>query len=194
MTDENLKRVPEAQIEGMFLQRMSTRAFAEETITDDEVMTLFEAAKWAPSSFNEQPWLFLYETNGPDRDLFDSILLGANRAWASKAPLLMYACANVFTDDGGAKRTALFDTGAAWMSIALQAHLMGLSAHAMAGIDLDLGYKKLEVPQDKYEIVCAIAVGRKDLSGLPDKLLKREETPSQRKSLKSIVRRGCFPK
>ena len=102
------------------MQRIEPRSFAAEPLSDAEVASLFEGARWSPSSFNGQPWLFLYETDGPDRTLFDSVLMPRNRAWASKAPLVGFIFANTRTPDGREPRTAQFDTGAAWMALTLQ--------------------------------------------------------------------------
>ena len=113
-------RVPSAQVDPLFVNRWSPRSFAAEPLSDAEVASLFEGARWSPSSFNGQPWLFLYETDGPDRPLFDSVLMPRNRAWASKAPLVGFIFANTRTPDGREPRTAQFDTGAAWMALTLQ--------------------------------------------------------------------------
>ena len=133
MTKTPNPRVPSARVDAQFIDRWSPRSFAPEPLSAAEIASLFEAARWSPSSSNLQPWLFLYETDGPDRPLFDSILKPGNRVWASKAPLLAFLFARIRTEDGREPRTTQFDAGAAWMSLALQAHALGICTHAMAG-------------------------------------------------------------
>ena len=87
MTDMTNPRVATARVDAQFIDRWSLRSFAPEPLTAAEIASLFEAARWAPSSSNLQPWLFLYETDGPDRPVFDSILKPGNRVWAAQAPL-----------------------------------------------------------------------------------------------------------
>ena len=185
-------RVPSAQVDPLFVNRWSPRSFAAEPLSDAEIASLFEGARWSPSSFNGQPWLFLYETDGPDRPLFDSVLMPRNRAWASKAPLVGFIFANTRTPDGREPRTAQFDTGAAWMALALQARLLGIYTHAMAGIDRDAAHEKLGVDAQHYTVMCGFAAGRiGPRDALPPELQQREQ-PSDRKPLSEIAHRGAL--
>ena len=93
-------RVASAAVEELIIGRWSPRSFSADPLSDAEIASLFEGARWAPSSFNGQPWLFLYETDGPDRPVFDSVLMPRNRAWASKAPLVGFIFANTRTPEG----------------------------------------------------------------------------------------------
>jgi nitroreductase len=112
--------------------------------------------------------------------LFDSMLNENNRRWAPNAPLLMYVVAGTVAEDGRVRRTASFDTGAAWMSLALQARLMGLYAHAMGGIQRDRVYEVLGLSKDAFDVICAVAIGRRAGSEqLPEDLQERER-PSGR--------------
>ena len=142
MTETENPRIASADVDPLFINRWSPRSFSDEPLTDAEIASLFEGARWSPSSFNRQPWLFVYETDGPDRELFDSILMEGNRVWASKAPLVGFIFAETKSDDGRRNRVAQFDSGAAWMSLALQARSMGLYTHGMGGIDLGRGPRK----------------------------------------------------
>ena len=188
-------RVAQARVDPLFVDRWSPRSFAPEPLSEADIASLFEAARWAPSSSNVQPWLFLYETDGPDRPVFDSILNPRNRAWASKAPLLAFLFANVRTPDGREPRTAQFDAGAAWMSLALQAHALGISTHAMAGIDLAAAHERLGVDRESYAAMCGIAAGRRGpREALPAELREREGARSHRKPLAEIARRGILGK
>ena len=176
-------RVPEAQVDSMFLDRWSPRAFLDEPIPEHQIKTLFEAARWAPSCFNEQPWLFLYATELEQRKIFTSLLLEKNQRWAANAPLLIFVVARrKFMKGGAHNRHAKFDAGAAWMSLALQARKLGLYAHAMAGFHLEKSYQVLGVPKEDYVVIAAVAVGRLgDSSRLPDDL-REMELPKDRKA------------
>lgn len=185
---------PEAKgVEPVFLERWSTRAFSPEPLSQAEIETLFEAARWAPSSSNSQPWLFLYATDGPERDVFNSLLRPGNQAWATAAPLLVFIAARKGDGAGRVFRTGQFDTGAAWMSIAIQANKMGLFTHAMGGINIDEVHDRLELPRDEFDVLAGLAIGKiGDASTLSEELQARE-TPSDRKPLSEITRRWSMP-
>ena len=186
-------RAAQARVDPLFIDRWSPRSFAPEPLSEADVASLFEAARWAPSSSNVQPWLFLYETDGPDRPIFDSILNPRNRAWAAKAPLLGFLFAQIRTADGREPRTAQFDAGAAWMSLALQAHTLGIRTHAMAGIDLAAAHERLGVDRESYAAMCGIAAGRLGpREALPAELQERERARSDRKPLAEIARKGIL--
>lgn len=176
-------RIPASDVDCIFTDRWSPRAFKQDSLPELQIQTLFEAARWAPSCFNEQPWLFVYPANAEQHTMFLDLLVPKNRRWACKAPLLLFLLARRhFSQSGIENRHALFDTGAAWLSLALQARRLGLYAHAMAGFDLEGSYQQLQIDRDKYTVVAAIAIGRRDNpEGLPDDLLAME-APSDRKN------------
>jgi nitroreductase len=186
-------RTPETEVDSVFVDRWSPRVFLSDPIPEHQLRALFEAARWAPSSNNEQPWLFLYARTPEDRERFAGVLNSRNREWASHAPVLMFVLARRnFAASGKPNRTAPFDTGAAWMSLALQARRLGLHAHGMAGFDVEQAYEVLGVPRDEYEIIAAIAVGRR---GDPARLAERDaarELPNTRKPLAEVAREGGF--
>ena len=185
-------RVAAAPVDRLFIDRWSPRSFAAEPLSAADIASMFEGARWSPSSFNGQPWLFLYETDGPDRALFDAVLMPRNRAWASKAPLVGFIFANTRLPDGREVRTAPFDTGAAWMALALQARLRGIYTHAMAGIDRDAAHAKLGVDAEHYTVMCGFAAGRiGPRAALPAELQQREQ-PSDRKPLAEIAHQGAL--
>lgn len=175
-------RIPDWDIDSMFTDRWSPRAFASDPLSDREIQTLFEAARWAPSCFNEQPWLFVYATEPNQRAKLASCLVAKNQAWAGRAPLLMFILARRnFQKTGKENRHAPYDAGAAWMALALQARKLGLYAHAMAGFNLEKAYEALGASREEYLVMAAIAVGRKtEDSGLPDDL-RAMENPNSRK-------------
>ena len=192
LTEPSKLRKPEAPVDSMFIERWSPRAFSQEPLSDEEISSLFEAARWAPSSYNLQPWLFLYATNGPTRETFNSILFPLNRDWAANAPLLVFLLSRITDDKGGSIPTGRFDSGAAWMSLAFQASIMGLVTHAMAGFDIDAAYEKLKIPRDRYEVECAIAAGHQgDASSLAEFLRQREQ-PNLRMPLNRVAFSGTF--
>ena len=186
-------RIAEAPVEHLFIDRWSPRSFADTALTDDEISTMFEGARWAPSSFNRQPWLFVYETDGPDRALFNSILFDRNQLWASKAPLLGFIFARTVDDDGRELRTAEFDTGAAWMGLALSAATLGIYTHGMAGIDRDAAHVKLGVPSENWKVMCGFAAGRIGPKDALPAEMQAVEAPSGRNSQLVFVRKGATP-
>lgn len=185
-------RRTEAAVDAEFPGRWSPRAFAPDPLTQAQIDSLFEAARWAPSSSNTQPWLFLYATDGPEREVFDALLVESNRLWAKRAPMLMFVLAAKFSKSGRRLGSGHFDTGAAWQSLALQARKMGLYTHPMGGFLVDESYAKLGVPRDRYDVIAAVAIGKRGaITDLPDELVGRE-TPSDRKPLAEVSQRGFF--
>ncbi len=193
--DRENPRVPEVEVNAIFTDRWSPRSFTGDSIPEHQLLSLFEAARWAPSCFNEQPWLFFCATNEKEKEQYLSVLAEKNRAWASKAPVLIFlASRKSFSQNGDLNEWSEFDAGAAWMSLALQARYLGLYAHAMAGFDRDKAHDVLKAPQEDYKIMAAIAVGRKgDPDDLPEEIRKMEK-PNTRKPLSEMLNSGSFTK
>ena len=187
-------RTPAAPVAAMFVDRWSPRAFAAEPVTREELATIFEAARWAPSAFNQQPWLFLYAADETHLPAYRALLTASNRTWADHAPVLAVLFAKRTLDRNGApNRWAAFDCGAAWMSVALQARELGLFAHAMAGFDQARAHETLGVPAERYEALAMIAIGhRGDPTQLPDALRTRE-MPSGRHPPEHTAVEGVLP-
>lgn len=181
-------RKRDEEVDSMFIDRWSPRAFSSEPIDKQHVEMLIEAARWAPSAYNEQPWRFAYAITDSDRNRFVSALVEQNQVWAAAAPVLMFIFAKkLFTHDGSVNKWAQFDTGAAWMSMALQARKLGFYTHAMAGFDPLKVYQITNVSSEQYEMVAAVAIGKRaDASGLPDPL-KAYENPTPRKPVKELL-------
>ena len=134
--------------------------FSGAPLSEEQKTSLFEAARWAPSCYNEQPWFFLLPANEKEEKLFFSLLAPPNQEWVAKAGLLCYVIARRhFHLNNKLNRHNAFDAGAAWMALALQAETMGLSAHAMGGYDNESAYATLKINKDTHEIIAAIAVG-----------------------------------
>lgn len=193
MIDRSNHRIPAAEVDSQFVDRWSPRAFEETPLTATQLASLFEAARWAPSCYNEQPWLFLYAVTAKDRARFAEALVPANHDWASRAPLLMFVlCRRRFGHDERENRHAPFDAGAAWMSLALQARKLGLHAHAMAGFSRQKAYGILEVPEADYDIMAAVAVGYRGGAELLPAEVALREVPNERKATTEVAREGTF--
>ncbi|MFM0123492.1 nitroreductase family protein [Paraburkholderia sp. RL18-101-BIB-B] len=194
MTTSN-SRTAEHVIDRQFLDRWSPRAFRSDPIPEATLLTLLEAARWAPSSYNSQPWRFVYaRRDTPHWEQFVGFLNEFNQSWARHAAAIIIVLSkNTFTPPGGATEvpapTHSFDTGAAWGYLALQASLSGWHAHGLAGIERKKIRQALAVP-DAYSIDAAIAIGRAgDKSSLPEALQARE-VQSQRNPLSAIASEG----
>lgn len=187
MTD----RSAQAPVDRLFIDRWSPRAFDGSALSEADRDSLFEAARWAPSAFNVQPWRLLYAQPGDANwDRFLNLLVPANQAWARNASLLIFFV-SAATSRGKPSHTHSYDTGAAWMSLALQAEKLGLRAHGMSGVDFEAARSELAVPED-FRIEAAAAVGRQtDPSSLPENL-RAAEKPSDRKPLSDVAIAGNF--
>jgi nitroreductase len=189
-------RAPDHEIAEPFFARWSPRAFTGEDIPERTLLGLFEAARWAPSAMNAQPWRFVYARRGsPAFEKLLSALVPANQAWASKASALVAILSErtMRLPKGEVVPSAShsFDAGAAWAQMALQAHLWGWSTHAMGGFDREVARQVLAAPDD-HAIEVIVAVGKRgDPSTLPDWARSREK-PNDRLPLSAIVREGTF--
>jgi nitroreductase len=191
--DISTYRQPEYPIEQLFLNRWSPRAMSGEELSEAELMPLFEAARWAPSSYNNQPWRFLYaRRNTPHWPQFFDLMIAGNQNWAKNAAVLVVIISKTtFDHDGNPSPTHTFDTGAAWANLALQATLRGLVTHGMQGFDYDKARQVLQVPAD-YTVEAMVAIGKPgNKDDLPERLRQRE-VPSGRKRLAEIVWEGHF--
>ncbi len=178
------------RIEDLIARRWSPRAFDDRAVEPGKLKTLFEAARWAPSSNNEQPWRFLAATreNRSDFDRLLNCLTEGNLKWAVRAPVLMLSVASLFfEDDGKPNRHALHDTGMAVENLVLQATALGLHAHQMAGYDVEKARRDCQIPSG-FEPVAMIAVGYPgDPAILPDYLHQRELKPRERQPITDFV-------
>lgn len=188
-------RKPEAEVDPQFPDRWSPRAFRPDPLTPAQIASLFEAVRWAPSCFNEQPWRIVYATpDDADHARLLGLLVPANQSWAGRAPLLMiFFASRNFAHNGKPNRTAAFDAGSGWMSLALEARHLGLYAHGMAGFDVQRSYAELGVDPEQFEAIAAVAVGYLgDPADLPENYRARE-VPSDRRPQASFAFRGRFP-
>ena len=182
-------------IDPIFLERWSPRAFDASVMPEEDLLTMLEAARWAPSSFNYQPWRFLYALRGrPDFERFLALLLPFNINWAKDASALLMIISDtlmIASEKSSPSHSHSFDAGAAWAQLALQARRMGYHTHGMAGVDFERARAELCVPE-RFRLEAAIAVGKQgDASKLIEKLQAREK-PSDRKPLMDIAYAGSF--
>jgi nitroreductase len=190
--DSKNSRVAGASVEPMFTDRWSSKAFTDQKLTDDQIASLFEAAHWAPSAGNRQPWVFVYATDGPQREKFNSLLSEGNARYSPKAAMLILVFARTADAEGNKIRTGQFDTGAAWMSLALQANRMGLNTRAMGGIDLDAAYDVAGVPREQFETICAINVGYRGTDNDLHPRMVKENFANSRKDVSEIAFEGRY--
>lgn len=187
-----MTRTLEHPADPQFIRRTSPRAMSGEALTRDDLLPLFEAARWAPSCANSQPWRFVYALAGtPAFDAFFNTLAGGNQPWCKRAGALVLACANTLMSNGKPSPTPAFDAGAAWMSFALQGSLSGLVVHGMAGFDAARAREVAHVPED-HLVIAMIAVGKPgSIDDLPEAYRSRE-VPTPRDSVDTFIREGSF--
>lgn len=187
---EKLKHAPAVPgVEDLFLRRWSPRAFANKEVSKEDLKTIFEAASWAASSYNEQPWRFFLGRRGDAtyQKIFD-VLVEFNQSWAKSAPVLILSVAsNKFAQNGHPNKYSIHDTGAATAYLSLQATALGLHTHSMAGFDHSHARRAFNV-SDEYDIGAVTALGYLgDPSTLHDQMRSQEVSPRSRKPISEIV-------
>lgn len=186
-------RSPEYDIAPLILNRWSRRAMTGEQLAESELMALFEAARWAPSSRNNQPWRYRFATPAsPEWDSFFALLSEGNQRWAEKAAALVVVLSvTTYPDSSESIRNHSFTTGASWQNLALEGTRRGLVVHPMQGFDVEAARQTLNVPDDiRVEIMTAIGV-----PGPRDELADRDrerEYPSDRRPVDTFVAEGAF--
>ena len=185
------RRTPDHPIDPLFVDRWSPRAMSGEPVSDQELFVLFEAARWAPSSGNLQPWRMLYaHRDTPDWATFFGLLKESNQAWCrNAAALVLFASQQTSSRSGAPLRTHSFDTGAAWANFALQGTRSGLVVHGMAGFDYDAARERLRIP-DAWSVEAMIAVGRPGPVEVLSESLQAREAPSQRQPVSAFIHKG----
>jgi len=192
-------RLADHPTDPLFVERWSPRAFDGSAIPHEDLLTIFEAARWAPSAFNSQPWRFLYAHRGDvNWERFLSLLIPWNQSWAHSASVLVYIVSDSlpFTDkktgEPAPSMTHSFDAGAAWACLALQATRMGYHAHGMSGIQYDAAREALGLPE-RYHLNAACVIGRIGDPAMLDEKLRAREGPSDRKPVEDFAFAGAFP-
>jgi nitroreductase len=186
-------RRPDFDIDRIFLNRWSPRSMSGDEISRDVLFSLFEAARWAPSSNNNQPWRFIYACRNTDRwPIFFDLLTEQNKIWVKNAAVLIVVISKkTFDYNEKPARTHSYDAGAAWENLALQGSLKALVVHGMQGFDYDGARRTLNIP-DVFQVEAMIAIGKPGKKeDLPEGLQERE-VPSPRRNLSEIVMEGSF--
>ncbi|MFB6284289.1 MAG: nitroreductase family protein [Halobacteria archaeon] len=186
-------REMEYEVDPLFLNRWSPRGMTGELLDEDEYMPLFEAARWAPSSYNNQGWRFFIATReSDDWNEYLDLLVEGNRAWAKDAAVLVViASKTTFDHNGNPARTHSFDAGAAWENLALEGARRGLVVHGMQGFDYDAARETVELPEE-FEVEAMCAIGRRAPRESLSEELREREVPSGRKPLDEIVIEGSY--
>jgi nitroreductase len=185
-------RTPEHDVDPLFVNRWSPRAFRPDPVPRNVLDSMVEAARWAPSSMNLQPWRFIIG-QGETRASWNDLLMGFNQAWAPNAPVMVWVVARKTFGPGTHQpadtpnRHALFDTGAATVQFVLEGERHGVKAHYLGGVDVKRAHERLGLGPDD-ELVCALVLGYPaEAETLPEALRAREK-PSDRKSANIIAR------
>lgn len=191
-----LSRQPDHSVDPQFVERWSPRAFSPEPVSQAVVDSLLEAARWAPSAYNSQPWKIHYaHREDADWPVFLDLLVPGNREWAQdgSALFVMFAQPRFYFAPAKEERdcaTKEFDCGAAWMAMALQAHSLGLHLHAMIGFDMKRANAALGVAPELTPQAMMVLGQKTD----PEKLnpsLQRREAPTPRRAVSEFAVRGC---
>ncbi|MDE0267905.1 MAG: nitroreductase family protein [Acidimicrobiaceae bacterium] len=184
------KRISDSSLMNeVFLNRWSPRSFSNRPVAEEQLAAIFEAARWAPSCYNEQPWYYVYETDGENRQDILNIFTERNRQWAQRAPVVGLVIART-TLEGGSGRTRDFDVGSATMAMLIQATMFGLYAHLMGGIHVDDAHELLDINPEEAKIICGFVIGHLgNPTTLPEPLQKMEQ-PNTRKAASEFAFKG----
>lgn len=185
----------EHDVHPLVRQRFSPRAFTTESVSEQEILTLFEAASWAPSSMNEQPWRFRYTLRGErEFDTLRGTFSGGNQPWAPNAAAIVAISGMKHHERGGAKNASWsFDTGLAVGNLLLQATAMGLHGHLLGGFDRAEAMSLLEIDAESEGLICLLVLGRLgEAETLDEPYRTRERTPRVRKPLSEVASRIKF--
>lgn len=192
LTEEvNAHRQPALAIDPLILNRWSPRSFASTPVPEEKLMSILEAARWAPSGSNNQPWRYILARTEEDRAVFHSFIVEANLDWCKRAPVLLVLAADSLTPTGKPNPSYTFDAGTSWGYLALEATRQGLITHAMGGFNKEAAREALKLP-DHVDPCVVIAIGyRGPLDQLNEQQQEREK-PSGRKDMSEILFEGVF--
>jgi nitroreductase len=187
------KRDASWPVNPLFVDRWSPRAMSGAAVSRDELMTLFEAARWAPSSMNFQPWRMLYALRDtPQWPSFLDLLKDSNRTWAQRAgALVVFISKTIFDQDGRRCVTHSYDTGAAWQNFALQGSVSGLAIHGIEGFDYERARSLLKIPSE-FAVEAMAVVGKPGDKSLLNESQQQREQPNDRRPLQETACEGAF--
>lgn len=186
------QRDPNPGVDDVFPGRWSPRSFVKTPIPAEDLAIVLDAARWAPSAYNEQPWRIITSTDATF-DTFLNLLVDPNQKWAKNASVIGFMVAKkTFTHNGQPNDWAVFDCGSAWMSLTLQARKLGLYTHGMAGIKKDEIYTAFGIDKAEFEVVAGFTIGILDARENLGKPYVDWEGPSPRKPLDEIWKQGAW--
>jgi nitroreductase len=175
-------------------KRWSSRAISKEKISKEDIITLIEASRYAPSCFNEQPWRFIIANDENSLKIVQGSLTPSNLIWAMNAPVLIVLISHqFFSQNNKPNFWNLFDTGTAWGYLSLQAQSMGLVSHAMGGFNKNKLRLDLQISK-KYDVITIIAIGKPGDKRLLSEDLQDKEKPGNRKMIENVFNFGSFKK
>lgn len=181
-------------IDPVYKNRWSPRAFSDKPVEDEKINCVFEAARWAPSAANWQPWRFIVARTPEERERFLGFINENNVEWCKRAPVLVAIISKkVRNEEGDPNPFHAFDTGTAWGYLTLEAARQGLITHGMGGFDPDGARKELSIPED-YDIQAVFAMGYYDENAPLSERNRGREIPSERIPMKEIIFDGVFHK
>lgn len=186
------KRDPAPGLDPAFTDRWSPRSFVRTPLPAEDLTAILDAARWAPSAYNEQPWRILTSTE-ESFDTFLGLLVEANQKWAKNASVIGFVIARKnFSHNGKPNPTAVYDCGSAWMSLTMQARKLGLYTHGMSGIKKEAIYEAFSIDRNEFEVVAGFTIGILDLREHLEKPYVDWESPSPRKPLSEIWKQGAW--
>lgn len=185
-------RTASYEIDPIYIKRWSPRSFLNKEVPEEVLHSIFEAARWAPSAANIQPWRFIIARAKVDRERFLTFMFDGNVAWCDKAPILVAIVSKTDSEfTKGHNPTHAFDTGAAWGYLALEAARKGLASHAMGGFHKEKAKEVLDIPED-YTVHAIVAIGyRGEKEALSEQFYDREK-PSDRNEVETFISEGTF--
>ncbi|MDY0275885.1 MAG: nitroreductase family protein [Desulfomicrobium sp.] len=191
-TPDLSQRDPHSLLDELFVQRWSPRSFVKTNISPEDLASVLDAARWAPSAYNEQPWRILTSTSETFATFLE-LLAEPNQKWAHNASVIGFMIAKKnFTFNAKPNPWAIFDCGSAWMSLTLQARKLGLYTHGMAGIKKEAIHDAFHIDRQEFEVVAGFVIGLLDEREHLEKPYVDWESPSPRKALPEIWKQGVW--
>lgn len=192
MTDVNQFRKTRYDIDPIYIKRWSPRSFSNQKVSEEVLSSVFEAARWAPSAANVQPWRFVFASSEQDKETFLSFINEGNVVWCKNAPVLIAVISKMEEERFGGNNPAhAFDTGTAWGFLSLEAARKGLITHAMGGFNKEKAKEALSIP-DGYQVHAIVALGYQGEKSSLEEAYQKREVPSPRNEVETFVSEGVF--
>lgn len=192
MTDVNQFRKTRYDIDPIYIKRWSPRSFSNQKVSEEVLSSVFEAARWAPSAANVQPWRFVFASTEQDKETFLSFINEGNVVWCKNAPVLIAVISKMEEERFGGNNPAhAFDTGTAWGFLSLEAARKGLITHAMGGFNKEKAKEALSIPNG-YQVHAIVALGYQGEKSSLEEAYQKREVPSPRNEVETFVSEGVF--